>query len=104
MSGFNERERGFEEKFAREGEQSFRAQARANKLLGLWVADQMGISGDEATSYAMTLVKADLREPGDDDVVQQAMADLAAKGLDTTEADIRAELQRCRDQVAADSA
>lgn len=104
MSGFNERERGFEEKFAREGEQSFRAQARANKLLGLWVADKMGISGDEATAYAMTLVKADLQEPGDDDVVQQAMTDLAAKDLDTTEADIRAELQRCRNQVAADSA
>lgn len=104
MSGFNERERGFEEKFARDGEQLFRAHARANKLLGLWVADKMGIAGDEATAYAMTLVKADLREPGDDDVVQQAMADLADKGLGTTEADIRAELQRCRDQVAADSA
>jgi hypothetical protein len=85
MSGFNELERGFEEKFAREGEESFRAEARANKLLGLWVADQMGISGD-------------------DDVVQQAMADLADKDLGTTEADIRAELQRCRDQVDADSA
>jgi hypothetical protein len=101
MSGFNERERGFEEKFAREGEQSFRAQARSNKLLGLWVAELLGLSGDEAADYAMTLVKADLREPGDDDVVQQAVADLAAKGIEATEDDIRSQLQRCRAEVAA---
>ncbi|MDP7070713.1 MAG: DUF1476 domain-containing protein [Phycisphaerales bacterium] len=102
MTGFQDRERGFEEKFAREQEQVFRSHARADKLLGLWAAERMGLSGDEAHAYALTLVKADLREPGDDDVVGQAVADLAAKGVAASEGEVRAVLQKCRDQVAAD--
>ncbi len=103
MTGFEDRERGFEEKFAREQEQAFRAHAKADKLLGLWAAEKMGLAGDQADAYAMTLVKADLREPGDDDVIGQAMADLTGKGVDVSEEDVRAALQRCRDEVAAAS-
>ncbi|HJN79807.1 MAG: DUF1476 domain-containing protein, partial [Phycisphaerales bacterium] len=85
MSGFSDRERGQEEKFAREQDQTFRIHARRNKLLGLWIADQMGLSGEQADAYALTLIKADMREPGDDDVVQQALADLSENGLPADE-------------------
>ncbi|MCP4759485.1 MAG: DUF1476 domain-containing protein [Planctomycetes bacterium] len=101
MSGFHDRERGFEEKFAREQDQTFRAHARADKMLGLWVAEKMGLSGDEADTYAMTLVKADLREPGDEDVIGQAVADLAAKGCDVGFEEVKSKLHSF--QAAAQS-
>ncbi len=103
MTGFDERERGFEEKYAREQEQTFRLHARRDKLLGLWVAGKLGLEGDEAEAYAMTLVKADMEEPGDDDVVRQALADLSAKGVDCSEDDIRTQLQRCLGEAEAAS-
>ena len=102
MSGFSDRERGQEEKFAREQAQEFRVHARRDKMLGLWVAEQMGLAGDEANAYAMTLVKADMREPGDDDVVQQALADLAEKGLSASEEEIRSQMAKFEAQVRAE--
>ncbi|MDP7028898.1 MAG: DUF1476 domain-containing protein [Phycisphaerales bacterium] len=103
MTGFDERERGFEEKYAREQEQTFRLHARRDKLLGLWAAGLMGLEGEAAEAYAMTLVKADLAEPGDDDVIRQARADLAAKGIEKSEDDIRSQLQRCQGEAEAAS-
>ncbi|MBT4767368.1 MAG: DUF1476 domain-containing protein [Phycisphaerae bacterium] len=102
MSGFSDRERGQEEKFAREQDQEFRVHARRDKMLGLWVAEQMGLAGDEANAYAMTLVKADMREPGDDDVVQQALADLAEKGLSASEEEIRSQMAKFEAHVRAE--
>ena len=102
MSGFSDRERGQEEKFAREQDQTFRIHARRDKLLGLWIAGQMGLSGEQASAYALTLVKADMRSPGDDDVVQQAMADLAAKGLPADEADLRSQMAKFEVQARAE--
>ena len=102
MSGFSDRERGQEEKFAREQDQEFRVHARRDKMLGLWVAEQMGLADDEANAYAMTLVKADLREPGDDDVVQQALADLVEKGLSVSEEEIRLHMTKFEAQVRAE--
>ncbi len=102
MSGCSDRERGQEEKFAREQDQEFRVHARRDKMLGLWVAEQMGLAGDEANAYAMTLVKADMREPGDDDVVQQALADLAEKGLSASEEEIRSQMAKFEAHVRAE--
>ena len=102
MSGFSDRERGQEEKFAREQDQEFRVHARRDKMLGLWVAEQMGLAGDEANAYAMTLVKADMREPGDDDVVQQALADLAEKGLSASEEEVRSQMAKFEAHVRAE--
>jgi hypothetical protein len=102
MSGFSDRERGQEEIFAREQDQEFRVHARRNKMLGLWVAEQLGVAGDEANTYAMTLVKADMREPGDDDVVQQALADLAEKGLSASEEGVRSQMAKFEAHVRAE--
>lgn len=89
MSSFNEREQGFENKFKRDEELKFKATARRNKLLGLWAADLMGITGDDAEAYAKEVVQSDFERPGDDDVLEKVHGDLQAKGLDTSEHIVR---------------
>lgn len=76
MTTFDERENAFEAKFAHDEEMQFKAQARCNKLLGLWAAEKMGTSGDEAAEYAKSVVIADFEEAGHEDVVRKVAADL----------------------------
>lgn len=78
MTTFDERANAFENKFAHDSEMQFRAEARANKLLGLWAAGLMGKSGDEAAAYAIEVVKADFEEAGKEDVVRKVSGDLGA--------------------------
>lgn len=85
MTTFDDREKSFEAKFSRDQEHDFRAIARRNKLLGLWAAEQLGLSGDEAAAYALEVVDADFQRPGDDDVVEKVVGDLTDKGVDTSE-------------------
>ena len=92
MSEFNKREEGFEKKFALDEEQKFRAEARRNRLLGLWAAEKLGITGDAATAYAKEVVAADFEEAGDGDVLRKVMADFAAKNVAVTEQAIRAKM------------
>jgi hypothetical protein len=89
MTTFDDREAAFENKFAHDAEMQFRAEARRNKLAGLWAAGLMGLSGDEAAAYAMTVVQADFEEAGDDDVVRKLASDLGDKASTDT---IRAKL------------
>ncbi len=79
MSTFEDREHAFEAKFAHDEEMQFKAIARRNKLTGLWAAELMGISGDEALAYAKTVVTADFEEAGHEDVVRKLAADLGDK-------------------------
>ena len=79
MTTFDDRENAFENKFAHDSEMQFRAEARRNKLLGLWAADLMGKADEAATAYAMEVVSADFEEAGDEDVVRKVVADLAGK-------------------------
>lgn len=89
MTTFDKREEAFEQKFAHDEELQFKATARRNKLLGLWAAEKMGLSGDAATAYAKTVVEADLAEAGDADVVAKVLADLTAAGIAQSEHQIR---------------
>jgi hypothetical protein len=79
MTSFDDRETAFEAKFAHDADMQFRAEARANKLLGLWAAELLGKSGTDAGEYAMTVVSADFDEAGSEDVVRKVAADLADK-------------------------
>lgn len=79
MTTFDDRANAFENKFAHDSEMQFRAEARRNKLLGLWAAGLMGKSGDEAAAYAMDVVKSDFEEAGTEDVVRKVAGDLAGK-------------------------
>jgi hypothetical protein len=92
MSNFDKREEGFEKKFALDEEQKFKAEARRNKLLGLWVAEKLGITGDAAAAYAKEVVAADFEEAGDGDVVRKVMGDLTAKGVALTQPQLRAKM------------
>ena len=92
MTTFDKREEGFERKYALDQEQKFKAEARRNKLLGLWTAEQLGMSGDDAAAYAKEVVAADFEEAGDGDVLRKVMGDLAAKGVTVTEPAVRAKM------------
>ncbi|THD74206.1 MAG: DUF1476 domain-containing protein [Bradyrhizobium sp.] len=87
MTTFDKREEGFEKKFALDEEQKFKAEARRNRLLGLWVAGKLGISGDAASAYAKDVVAADFEEGGNG-VVRKVTADLGAKGIAITDAEL----------------
>ncbi len=99
MTTFDKREDGFEKKFALDEEQKFKAEARRNKLLGLWVAEKLGLSGDAAAAYAREVVAADFEEPGDRDVVHKVTRDLSAKGVAMTEPQIRARMDELMAQA-----
>jgi hypothetical protein len=89
MTTFEDREKGFERKFAHDEELKFKATARRNRLLGLWAADKLGLSGDEAQAYAKEVIKADLAQPGDEDVLAKLRADFGAKGVQLSDHQIR---------------
>jgi len=79
MTTFDDRENAFENKYAHDQEMQFKAEARTNKLLGLWAAELLGKTGDDANAYAVEVVKADFEEPGHEDVVRKVAGDLGDK-------------------------
>ena len=83
-NSFKDRETAFENKYAHDSEMQFRAEARRNKLLGLWAAELLGKSGDDAAEYAKEVVKADFEEPGDEDVYRKVAGDLGDKAEEAT--------------------
>ncbi|MFL6809746.1 MAG: DUF1476 domain-containing protein [Bradyrhizobium canariense] len=89
MTTFDKREEAFERQFAHDEELKFKAEARRNRLLGLWAAEKLGKSGADADAYAKEVVAADFEEAGDADVLHKVLGDLTAKGTAATEAEIR---------------
>jgi hypothetical protein len=89
MTTFDKREEGFEKKFAHDEELRFKANARRNKLLGLWAAEKMGLSGPAADAYAKDLVVADFEEAGEDDVFRKLRKDFDSKGVAQSDQEIR---------------
>ena len=96
MTTFDKREEGFERKFALDEETRFRAEARRNKLLGLWAADKMGLTGADAEAYAKAVVQADFAEAGDEDVFRKIRADFDAKKVDQSDHQIRRTMDEMR--------
>ena len=92
MTTFDKREEGFEKKYALDEEQKFKAEARRNKLLGMWAAEKLGITGDAASAYAKEVVAADFEEAGHGDVFRKVMGDITAKGVALTEQQLRAKM------------
>ena len=89
MSGFDDREDAFEKKFAHDEALQFKAEARRNKLLGLWAADLMGKSGDDAQNYAKEVIRADFEEAGDADVFRKIRGDFDSAGIAQSDHQIR---------------
>lgn len=89
MTTFDDRERAFETKYARDQEMQFKIVARRNRLLGHWAAKKMGLTEAEADAYARDVIRADFEEAGDEDVIRKLLGDLTSAGVDVDEAAIR---------------
>jgi hypothetical protein len=89
MTTFDDREKGYEKKFAHDADLKFKAESRRNKALAEWAGAKMGMSGAAMDDYIKAVRKSDLAEAGDDDVFGKVKADLAAKGVAVSDADIR---------------
>ncbi len=89
MSTFDERQKGFEKKYEKDQELQFKAQARRNRLLGLWAAGLMGMTGDAADAYAKDVVKADFEKPGEEDVFDKIMTDFKSRGIAQSDHQVR---------------
>ena len=101
MTSFDKREEGFEKQFAHDEELKFKATARRNKLLGLWAAQKLGLSGADADAYAKEVVMADFEEAGDDDVFRKVRKDLDAKGVSVSDQDIKVQMVELMTQAVA---
>jgi hypothetical protein len=89
MTSFDDRERAFDAKYARDEEMQFRILARRNRLLGEWAARLMGLNAAEAESYAKDVIRADFEEAGEEDVIRKVLGDLTSAGVDADEGKIR---------------
>ncbi len=89
MTTFDKREKVFEDKYKHDQELQFKVEVRRNKLLGLWVAELLGLSGADAEAYAKEVVKSDFEEPGDADLIRKILGDTGPKNLDVSEHRIR---------------
>ena len=94
MTTFNEREKAFEKKYEHDQDLKFKVNARKNKMLGLWAAGLMGKSGADAEAYAKDVVLADYEKPGDSDVIEKLVKDLAAAGKPMEDHSIRKQAER----------
>lgn len=89
MTMFDDRERAFETKYARDEEMQFRVTARRNRLLGQWAAQQMKLTPEETDAYAKAVVQADFEEAGDEDVIRKLVSDLTAASVEIDEGAVR---------------
>ena len=101
MTTFDKREEGFEKKFALDEELLFKAGARRNKLLGMWAAEKLGLSGPAADAYAKEVVMADFEEAGDDDVFRKVRKDFDAKGIEQSDHQIRRTMEELMELAIA---
>jgi len=99
MPSFADREKEFEARFKHDQELQFKVTARRNRLLGMWAAQRMGLSGADAEAYAKEVVTAQFEPGGDKNVIEKVAGDLAAKGQTVTPAQIRFELQHFAEQA-----
>ena len=101
MTTFDKREEGFEKQFAHDEELRFKANARRNKMLGAWAANQLGLSGADADAYSKEVVMADFEEAGDEDVFRKIRKDFDAKGIKQTDQQIRSSMTALMTEAVA---
>jgi hypothetical protein len=99
MGGIDDRKKAFENKFAHDEALRFKAEARRNKLLGLWAAEKLGKAGDDAEAYAREVIRSDFEEPGDEDVFRKIRQDFDSANIDQSDHQIR----RTMDELMAEA-
>lgn len=107
MSGIDDRRKAMDAKLHHDGELRFKVNNRRNKLLGLWLAEQFGLTGDEADAYAKTVVLSDFEAPGDEDVVKKVMTDIQQRAAEVSEPAVRDKmttlLETAKDQIYSEA-
>jgi hypothetical protein len=101
MASFDKRKEGFENKFAHDEELRFKANARRNKLLGLWAAEKLGKSGDDAQIYAREVIRSDMQEAGDEDVFRKVRGDFDAANVAQSDHQIRRTMEELMAEAVA---
>lgn len=101
MTTFDEREKSFEKKFAHDQDLKFKSEARRNNILGAWVAEKLGLSGDDVAAYQKEVRRADLAEAGDEDVFRKVRADLDAKNVPVSDEELRGQMIQAMEQAIA---
>ena len=99
MATFDDREKAFEKKFEHDQQLQFRTEMRRNKLIGLWAAGLMDLTGGDAEAYAKQVVEADFEEPGPEDVIRKIKADFEAGGVEKSDHQIRRQLEECEKEA-----
>ncbi len=99
MPSFDEREKAFENQYAHEEKLDFAVEARCSKLFGLWIAEQIGLEGPNAATYAAEVVESNLEEPGFDDVLRKVKTDLDAKGIEISDHVLNVELDKALEEA-----
>lgn len=102
MTTFDDRERGFEKKFALDQEQEFKASVRRNRALAQWAAGVMGLEGQHVEEYVRAVVKSDFEQPGDDDVLRKVFEDLKGSGVQVSEGEVRRRMDELLAQARED--
>jgi len=102
MTSFEEREKGFEKEFARDQELRFKATARRNRMLGLWAADKLGLSGQAAADYAKEMVSAEFEGSGEDGVFSKLRTDFQVKGVTQSDHQIRRTMDELMERAVAE--
>jgi hypothetical protein len=102
MTALEERQKGFESKFARDDALRFKTTARRNRYLALWAAGLLGLSNSEAEAYVKDVIRADFQEPGDEDVIRKVLSDFKAKGVAMPDKQLREKLQELMGQALAE--
>ena len=100
MSSFDERQKGFEKKFAHDQELQFKVSARRNKYVGQWVSKILGYNEEKEKEYIQSVIKADFQEAGDEDVFRKIQADL--KGHNISDEDIRKKMKEFDEKAKSD--
>lgn len=101
MTTFDKRKEAYESKFARDEELKFKATARRNRLLGLWAAEKLGKSQDDAQAYAREIIRADMEEAGEEDVFRKIRADFDSAGVDQSDHQIRRTMEELMAEAVA---
>ena len=104
MTTFDDRERGYESKFAHDEEMAFKAQARRDRLLAEWAGEKLGLVDRELGDYVTAVFREDLKHPGDQDVFDKVMADLTAKGVGVSDTELRSKMDELLHQAEAELA
>ncbi len=102
MNKFNEREKSFEKKFAKDQELQFKVAARSNKYLGEWISSKLGKTEEEKQNYIQEIIKADMEEAGSEDVFRKVKKDLETNSIIIKDSEIRDQMEKALSRAKED--